>query len=363
MKWSISASPEINIKIQQVSDVWNHPDMLSSDGRLIFVIDRIVYDLYRDSIPIDAVIHQIDCGEIHKNLETAETVWNFFDKINLKRRETVYAIGGGVALDLVGFCCSIYRRGVPYIRIPTTLLAIVDAAVGIKTGINYQNYRNRLGSYYAPKLTLIDNKFIGTQESRHISNGLAEIIKLAVIADKHLFKLLEQDSGLLLTDKFQNNKLANQVIERAISTMLDQLKDNLWETDLRRSVDFGHSFSPTIEMQNILELLHGEAVILDCLLCCCIAYTRKYMNSVDLNRVVSLITKFNLPLYHRDFVNLSMLTKSLDEISIHRNNNQNIPLPMSIGQCRIVNDISESDLLAAISMMNQINENSLNNRD
>jgi 3-dehydroquinate synthase len=362
MKWSILASPKTNIKIQQVNNVWNHPDISSSDERLIFVIDRLVYDLYKDRIPVDAVIHQIDCGETHKHLQTAETVWNFFNEINLKRRETVYAIGGGVALDLVGFCCSVYRRGIPYIRIPTTLLAIVDAAVGIKTGINYQDYRNRLGSYYAPKLTLIDNKFISTQEPRHVSNGLAEIIKLAVIADKQLFELLEQDSGMLLTDKFQNSKLASRVIECAISTMLDNLKHNLWETNLRRSVDFGHSFSPTIEMQNISELLHGEAVILDCLLCCCIAFTRKYLDSVELNRIVSLIAKFNLPLYHRDFVNLSMLTKSLDEISIHRNNNQNIPLPRSIGRCCIVNDISESDLLAAISMMNQINENSLNNR-
>jgi 3-dehydroquinate synthetase len=356
MNWLISATPQTNIKIQQVDSIWNQPCFSLSSNRSVIVIDRVVHDLYHQYLPANARVHLIDCGEANKNLHTAQTVWNFFNEIDLKRREPVLAIGGGVALDLVGFCCSIYRRGVPYVRIPTTLLAIVDAAVGIKTGVNYLNYRNRLGSYHAPALTLIDNKFISTQDQRHISNGLAEIIKLAIIADSELFELLEQDSGLLLTEKFQHNDLANKIIERSISTMVAQLSSNLWETDLKRAVDFGHSFSPMIEMQNINELLHGEAVVLDCLFCCCIAYHRNYIGMDVLNRIISVIKKFNLPLYHRDFSNLSTIKKSLSETLAHRDNNQNLPLPLGIGQYCIVNDISDLDLTDAVSTMIKIND-------
>ena len=194
------------------------------------------------------------------------------------RRETVVAVGGGVLLDIVGFCSSIYRRGVPYFKIPTTLLSIVDVSVGAKVAINHFERRNRLGSYYPPVAALVDKKFIESQNKREIINGIAEIFKLAIIKSSELFNLLEKNYSQLINEKFQFGAVPIRVINLAISNMIEELAPNLWEKKLDRCVDFGHTFSPIIEMKNIKNLLHGEAVVLDCLFSSCIAYNRKYID-------------------------------------------------------------------------------------
>ena len=148
------------------------------------------------------------------------------------RREPIIAIGGGVLLDIVGFACSIYRRGIPYIKVPTTLLAIVDASVGSKVAVNHFGRRNRLGAYYPPIATLIDKKFIKTQSEREIINGIAEIFKLAVIKSPELFALLEENAELLIEEKFQHGAVPVRVINLAITDMIAELGPNLWEKKL-----------------------------------------------------------------------------------------------------------------------------------
>ena len=110
-----------------------------------------------------------------------------------KKRRTILILGGGVLTDVVSFACSIYRRGVPYIKIPTTLLGIVDASIGIKTSINHFSRRNRIGSYSFPTAIIIDPSLMSTLPLSEISNGLAEIIKLAIIKDSKLFEILENN--------------------------------------------------------------------------------------------------------------------------------------------------------------------------
>jgi 3-dehydroquinate synthase len=122
-----------------------------------------------------------------------------------------------------------------------------------------------------PSFNIIDTSFIKTQDRREISNGMAEILKLAIVLDHRLFEMMELAPHQLLTQKFQNLALADQIIDRAITGMTQELNDNLWERNLKRPVDFGHSFSPVVEMKNVPNLLHGEAVILDCLLSSCIS--------------------------------------------------------------------------------------------
>jgi 3-dehydroquinate synthase len=144
----------------------------------------------------------------------------------LRRSEPVIAIGGGSLLDSVAFACSIYRRGVPYIRVPTTLLGIVDVSVAIKTGVNHLGRRNRLGTYYPPSAVFLYRKFIETQSDREICNGLGEILKLAIIEDLSLFLLLEANSALLRKEKFQYGAIPVKVINRAITVMINNLQNN-----------------------------------------------------------------------------------------------------------------------------------------
>ncbi len=181
MTWRVKTTLPVEFDIVKVPDALDW-DVIPGQRR-IAVVDETVYGLYKDKFPQGTEVFTVHSTEAKKDWQTAERVLKFFQDIKLLRRETVVAVGGGVLLDLVGFCCSIYRRGVPYVRVPTTLLAIVDASVGAKTSINHFGFRNRIGSFYPPKLTLIDKTFIRTQDHREIANGMAEILKLAIVLD------------------------------------------------------------------------------------------------------------------------------------------------------------------------------------
>ena len=143
-----------------------------------------------------------------------------------------------------------YRRGVPFVRVPTTLLAIVDASVGVKNGVDYccaatdETYKNRVGSFYAPSSCLLDNAFIASQDMRNISNGFGEILKLALVRSVDLFELLETHGSALVESRFAKSPsvpdgVGDRVIDLSIQIMLEELGPNLWEYQLERCVDYG----------------------------------------------------------------------------------------------------------------------------
>ena len=357
MTWTVKTQLPVEFEIRKTENVLSFAEIPS--GRKVIVIDQTVYDLYRDALPTDAqtVILPIEASEATKDWKNAHRILSFLETNGvLRRSEPVIAIGGGVLLDMVGFACSVYRRGVPYIRIPTTLLGIVDASVGAKTSINHFGRRNRIGSFFTPTLTLIDKSFIKTQDSREISNGIAEILKLAIVLDRTLFELVEVNPELLIKQKFQNNPLADQIIDRAISGMTKELNDNLWEKELQRAVDYGHTFSPIVEMKNVPELLHGEAVILDCLLSACISVNRGLLSNSELIRIFNLLKKVNLPTQHIDFYDVDLLYSGLKDVMIHRNNNQYLPIPTAIGKCIIINDLNFREIELAVDKLKELNE-------
>lgn len=144
----------------------------------------------------------------------------------------------------------LYRRGVPFIRVPTTLLAIVDASVGVKNGVDYccsvtdETYKNRVGSFYAPSACLLDPAFIASQDERNVSNGMGEILKLALVRSSDLFDLLEAHGKTLVESKFEDATLkqagvSSRIIDLSIEIMLEELGPNLWESKLDRCVDYG----------------------------------------------------------------------------------------------------------------------------
>ncbi len=340
-----------------IFDPRNH-DLISygDSQRKIVVVDKVIYDLYSDqlinyfdTLKIQYLLHIVDSTEVNKNWENCEKILRFFEDAQILRRsEPVLAIGGGVLLDIVGFCCSIYRRGIPYIKVPTTLLAIVDASVGAKVGIDHFGKRNRLGAYFPPIAALLDKKFIKTQPRREIVNGIAEIFKLALIKENELFVLLEENYDQLLNEKFQFGAVPNRVINLAITGMIEELAPNLWEKKLDRCVDFGHSFSPLIEMNNVPQLLHGESVAIDCIFSSCISFNRGYIDFETLTRILNTAKNLGLPTFHEDFTNFDLMKLSLTDTMKHRNNNQYLPLPIEIGNYKIINDLSDDEIKNAI---------------
>ena len=367
-RWSIKTELPVDFLIHYSTNIFqtNNHDLadIGESERKVVVVDKNVYELYKDDLnsyfknnKISNELLVVDSSESTKTFENADNVIKFFEDIKILRRsEPVIAIGGGVLLDLVGFCCGIYRRGIPYVKIPTTLLALVDASVGAKVAVNHLNRRNRIGMYYPASLTLLDKSFIKTQNDRDIINGIAEIFKLAIIKSEELFKLLEQNAEQLIKDKFQYGAIPVRVINLAISDMIDELSPNLWEKKLDRCVDFGHSFSPFVEMKNIPDLQHGEAVALDCIFSSCISFNRGYISKADLNRIFETARKLGLQTYHVDFLDFDLLKSGLNDTTKHRNGNQYLPLPISIGNYKIINDLDIAEIEKAINIFKSYNE-------
>jgi 3-dehydroquinate synthetase len=363
--WSVKAELPVEFVLKYSSDVFNinNHDLLSfgESNRRVVVIDQTVYKLYGQQLQdyfntfkIELKLFVIDATEQNKDWEHTDQILRFFEDVGVLRREAIIVIGGGVLLDLVGFCCSIYRRGIPYVKVPTTLLAIVDASVGVKVAANHFGRRNRIGAYYPPIATLLDKKFIATQDERNIVNGIAEIFKLAVIKDKELFELLEASAEQLITEKFQFGAVPVRVINSAITGMIEELAPNLWERKLDRCVDFGHSFSPIIEMQNMDTLQHGEAVVLDCLLSSCLANVRGYIDTETLERIFKTAHSLKLPVFHKDFCKFDLLKKSLSDTMKHRNSNQYLPVPVGIGNYKILNDVTDDEIKKASDIFEEV---------
>jgi len=374
--WTVKTELPVEFKLTYSADIFNpaNHDLVSyeTNNRVMIVIDQNVHKFYAAQLMEYFNSHKvkyrmlvIDSSEEYKTWKDADHILQFFEDEGVLRREPIIAIGGGVLLDIVGFACSIYRRGIPYIKVPTTLLAIVDASVGSKVAVNHFERRNRLGAYYPPIATLIDKKFIKTQSEREIVNGIAEIFKLAIIKSPELFTLLEENAELLIDEKFQHGAVPVRVINLAITDMIAELGPNLWERKLDRCVDFGHTFSPVIEMKNLthsfdpdnppyftkdIMLLHGEAVALDCLYSSCIACLRGYIGQSVLNRIFNLAKRLKLKTYHEDFTKIELLQQSLADATKHRNGNQFAPLPIYVGNYKIVNDITESEMKYAIEL-------------
>jgi 3-dehydroquinate synthase len=363
--WSVKTELPVEFKLTYSADIFNPSNQdiinVTNSNRRIIVIDSEVYDLYKDNIAkyfdafkLDCKLICVDCKEENKNWKNVDRILDFFEENGVLRREPIIAIGGGVLLDIAGFACSIYRRGIPYIKIPTTLLAIVDASVGSKVGVNHIGRRNRIGAYYPPLATYIDKKFIATQSEREIVNGIAEIFKLAVIKSPELFRLLEENAEILIKEKFKYGAVPVRVINLAITEMIAELGPNLWEKRLDRCVDFGHTFSPVVEMKHMDELLHGEAVALDCLYSTCIAYNREYISEETVHRIFNLAKRLKLKTFHTGFTNMKLLIESLRDATKHRNGNQYAPLPIGIGNYKIVNDITEEEMNMAIDMFEEV---------
>ena len=363
--WSVKAELPISFTVKYSSDIFNttNQDLLSySDSqRRLVVIDKTVYEIYKtelhnyfDRHKVQLELFVLDATEENKDWKHTDEVLKFFERVGVLRREPIVAIGGGVLLDLVGFCCSIYRRGIPYIKIPTTLLAIVDASVGVKVAANHLERRNRIGAYYPPIATFLDKKFIKTQNDRDIVNGIAEIFKLAVIKSEELFVLLEENYEQLINEKFQFGAVPVRVINLAITGMIEELAPNLWEKKLDRCVDFGHSFGPLIEMQNLPNLYHGEAVVLDCLYSSCIAEVRGYITMDQLRRIFKCAKNLKLPTWHEDFSKVRLLETALEDTQKHRNGNQYLPVPMGIGQYTMLNNVTVDEMRLAADLFEEI---------
>ncbi|XP_072539310.1 2-epi-5-epi-valiolone synthase [Salminus brasiliensis] len=326
------------------------------------VMDETVYNIYgsqvTDYLETRNVLYRIlplPTTEENKSMDMVLKILEELHRFGIERRtEPVIAIGGGVCLDIVGLAASLYRRRTPYIRVPTTLLSYIDASVGAKTGVNFAGCKNKLGTYIAPVAAFLDKAFIQSLPRRHISNGLAEMLKMALMKHRGLFELLETKGRFLLDSKFQStiglhgNRVDPALVstQLAIETMLEELAPNLWEDDLDRLVDFGHLISPELEMKVLPCLLHGEAVNIDMAYMVYVACERGLLTEVEKLRIIRCMLRLELPVWHQDFT-FALVQKALSDRLQHSGGLMRVPLPTGLGRAEIFNNTCDDTLYKA----------------
>ncbi|WP_372424341.1 3-dehydroquinate synthase family protein [Salinarimonas chemoclinalis] len=319
--------------------------ILDFEGRKCLLVSTpSVYRLYGETVRrhlaerdclLDVLI--LEMGEGRKFMPAVLEVAERAQRVGLDRRGIVVALGGGVVGDVVSFAASMIRRGIGHVRIPTTLMAQIDAAIGIKGGVNFNRHKNFLGCFHPPEAVLVDPNLLRSLPVDAIRQGMAEIVKIAMIRDVRLFELLEQHGETLIGTRFgQPAGIAEEVVVRAIDGMVAELSSNPYEdATLERHVDLGHMISPLLEVRSNYQLHHGEAVAVDLAYTSCIANDIGHLDDTGLLRVLALLRRLGLPTDH-EFLDEELALTAFTATERHRGGTLNLPVPTGIGTCGFV---------------------------
>lgn len=229
-------------------------------------------------------------GEKYKNIEQAKRIYQECIKNKLHKDSCIIALGGGVVSDLAGFIAATYMRGIPLVNMPTTLVGQIDAAIGGKTGIDFMA-KNIIGSFYQPKLVFIDTAFLRTLPEREIKNGLAEIIKYAIVKDTGLFRFLEGNKEKILN--LGMNILTN-IVSKCCSIKARIVEKDEKENNLRAILNYGHTIGHAIEKVSDYSVSHGEAVAIGMIIESKIARILGLLDEKQEKRIDNLIKDYKL---------------------------------------------------------------------
>jgi 3-dehydroquinate synthetase len=298
----------------------------------------------------------LPCDENSKSLSLVERICEEAHRHSLDRNSVLIGLGGGVCTDLVGMAASWLHRGIRHIRIPTTLIGQVDAGIGIKGSVNFMGKKSSLGCFYPPETALIDPCFLHSLDSIHLSSGLAEVVKVALVRDPLLFELVERYQTLLLQTRFaEPQQAASEIIWRSVLGMLSELESNLYEDrTYKRLVDFGHTFSPLLEELSGFTLSHGEAVAVDMTYCCFIASELGMLPAETRDRILDCLRAAHLPCRSR-LLTEEICMKALERAAGHRGGAVNLVLLSDIGRAFFVEHFSQlprNVLRSALSKLN-----------
>lgn len=268
--------------------------------KVAVVTNTVVAKLYLEPLStalerlgVESVNIALPDGEEYKNSETLNRIFDVLLENRCERRTTLIALGGGVIGDLAGFAAAVYQRGVPYIQIPTTLLAQVDSSIGGKTAINHPLGKNMIGAFHQPKLVLADITTLNTLPERDFSAGLAEVIKYGLIRDPEFFAWLEQNMENLVSR--ESGALA-YAIRRSCENKAAVVAADERESGMRALLNLGHTFGHAIETGvGYGNWLHGEAVAAGTLLAARLSAQLDLIAHSDIERIARLYQRARLP--------------------------------------------------------------------
>lgn len=292
----------INIKEGLLGELNQYQDFFFKYDKAVIITDKNVASHYLKSL--EKVVSKMGCktheiiiepGEKSKTIEKAQEIYHSLIEYNVTRGDLLIALGGGVVGDLVGYCASTFLRGIDFIQIPTSLLAQVDSSVGGKVGINFDKGKNIIGSFYQPKMVIIDPYTLKTLPSRNIAEGMAEIIKYSCIYDESLCQ------QLTIVDKEVIFENIGEIIEKCCIIKKNIVEKDEMESGLRRVLNFGHTIGHVIEAYyNYEKYSHGEGVAVGMHYMAEVGEKKGITKVGTKERIKILLEKYDLPTQHPD---------------------------------------------------------------
>ena len=339
----------------------NNPEIAASYhkfGRCLMVVDETVYSLYGEQMrayfehhQIDLTVFAIEIRETDKTLATLELIVDAFTDFGLVRGEPVLVVGGGLTTDVAGLACAVFRRSQNYIRVPTTLIGLIDASVAIKVAVNHGKYKNRLGAFHASDKVILDFSFLKTLPIDQVRNGMAELLKIAIVANANIFEVLEKYGEDLVSTRFGHTggtpelrDIGRQLTYDAIHTMLRLEVPNLHEHDLDRVIAFGHTWSPSLELAPEAPMFHGHAVNIDMAFSATVAEHRGCISPSERDRIFWLMSQIGLALDSPSHLTAELLSNATLSIMQTRGGLLRAALPSPIGTCSFANDLTAGEL-------------------
>ncbi len=318
--------------------------VVSNDVVAPLYLDRLRSSLEQSGWRVSA--HVLPDGERFKTLETWRGILDALMTTRLTRREPVLALGGGVVGDMAGFAAACYRRGVPYVQIPTTLLAQVDSSVGGKTGVNHPQGKNMIGAFWQPRLVWIDPEVLRTLPPRELRAGLAEAVKYGLIRDAAFFRFVEEQARALLA---LDVDAIGHLIHESCRHKAEVVMADETEQGMRALLNLGHTFGHAIEaMTHYRAWLHGEAVALGTRMAARLSERLGFAPAGTESRIVAVYRRLELPVEVPPFDADAWL-----DVMGHDKKNVGdairLVLMRGIGDAFIADDVPESELRALIA--------------
>ncbi|MFY8352484.1 3-dehydroquinate synthase [Pseudoalteromonas sp. SSM20] len=336
----------IYISQNNLTDSPNLSEILAGK-KVVIVSNETIAPIYLDKftaqLPSDSFLSCIiPDGEQFKSLEYFEFINRFLLEHNCGRDTCLVALGGGVIGDLTGFVAACYQRGIDFIQVPTTLLSQVDSSVGGKTAVNHPLGKNMIGAFYQPKAVYIDNNTLSTLPDREFAAGIAEVIKYGLIYDADFFKFIEDNSTAI---KEHHTEALSKIIYRCCEIKAEIVAQDEKESGLRALLNLGHTFGHAIEAEmGYGNWLHGEAVATGMVLASQLAFLRGYLSEQELQRIITLLADFNLPIKAPTSMSCDDFVKHMVKDKKNKQGVIRFIIPTSFGACELVDDVTQQEL-------------------
>lgn len=340
-------SYQIAIAPNLLSQVGDYLKSLDIGNKIVVVSNSMIFDEYGNQLlealkaaGFSASYHIVPAGERHKTLLSVQKIYDTALENYLERTSTFIALGGGVIGDMTGFAAATWLRGINVIQIPTSLLAMVDAAIGGKTGVNHPQGKNLIGAFHQPKLVLIDPQVLKTLPSREFRAGMAEVIKYGVIWDQDLFQQLELAERLNELDSL-SPELLQTVLTHSCQAKADVVSQDEKEGGIRAILNYGHTVGHAIESLTGYRLVnHGEAVAIGMVVAGKIAVKMGDWSAEESQRQDDLITKAGLPKAVPHMLSIEDILETLKSDKKVKAGKVRFVLPDRIGKVKITNQVS-----------------------